>query len=280
MVQSMKVLALVCSAATVAAASDSAACNAADGSTPSSHMNSFDRYTLSYFDGRGLAELPRTLFATVGRFPGAGFEDVRLSSEEFRALKGTGDLAQNLNRMPVLNHNGEVIGESKAIARYLAKKFGLFGTTDIEAAHIDAICEHLADVQVAYRKIIPYKNKLTDDEKFEKLKIWFDTPADAPEVEGRRNRQLQWFLSGIEQLLPGDGYAVGGRPSLADAMLYNMLGEHAPEVEPASAGEPFGDLSGVTRVLDNFPKLKEVVEVFGNSPGMKQYLETRVRSEW
>lgn len=44
-----------------------------------------------YFDGRGFAEVPRTLFATVGRFAGEGFTDVRLNDESFPALRDTGE---------------------------------------------------------------------------------------------------------------------------------------------------------------------------------------------
>merc|ERR1711971_1003894 len=78
-------------------------------------------FELTYFDGRGLAEVSRTLLVTSGRFPGEGFEDVRLSRDEFDSRKGTGDLAKNLNRVPILNHNGHVIGQSAAINRYLAR---------------------------------------------------------------------------------------------------------------------------------------------------------------
>ena len=48
------------------------------------------RAPYSYFDGRGLAEVSRTLFATAGRFSGQGFTDVRLSSEEFATLRDSG----------------------------------------------------------------------------------------------------------------------------------------------------------------------------------------------
>lgn len=243
------------------------------------HLNSFDSFELTYFDGRGLAEIPRTLLATAGRFPGgAGFTDTRLSSDEFSALKGTGDLAKNLNRAPILNHNGHIIGQSATISRYLARHLGLFGANEADAGQIDSICEHFVDVKAAYRKIIPYKSTQTDDEKKAALALWFDTPA-TPVLENRKERQLQWFLDQVERFLPGDGYAVGGRPSLADACIFNKLGEHAPELCTDKAvsctGEPFGDISAMSRTLEKYPKLKAVVDHFKNSPGMKHYLATR-----
>ena len=38
--------------------------------------------------------------------------------------------------MPILNHNGAVIGQSPAICRYLAKQFNMMGLNDLEAAQV------------------------------------------------------------------------------------------------------------------------------------------------
>jgi len=243
------------------------------------HLDTFDKFTLTYFDGRGLAEVLRTIFVTAGRFPGDGFQDVRLSREGFNEAKGKGDLKANLNRMPVLNHNGNVIGQSSAIARYLARQFGMMGTSDFEAAQIDALCEHIVDIKGAYRKLLPYKNEMSDEEKDAATEMWFTTPA-TPEIKGRMERQLQWFLDHVEEGLPGDGYSVGGRPSLADAYLFNMLGEHAKEVTPQAKGEPFGDLAAMQKLLAQYPKLSKVVDKFKKSPGMRHYLDERPAQEW
>ena len=106
--------------------------------------------------GTGLAEVARTLFAVAGRFPGKGFEDVRLNGDQFAAKKKAGELAQNLNRMPILNHNGAVIGQSSAINNHLAQQFGLLGTNSVEAAQIEAMVGHIKDVFGAYRKLGKY----------------------------------------------------------------------------------------------------------------------------
>ena len=97
----------------------------------------------------GLAEVARTLFAVAGRFPGKGFEDVRLNRDQFAAKKKAGELGQNLNRMPILNHNGAVIGQSSAINNHLAQQFGLLGTNSVEAAQIEAMVGHIKDVFAA-----------------------------------------------------------------------------------------------------------------------------------
>ena len=39
------------------------------------------------------------------------------------------------------------IGQSKAIERYIARRYGLLGANEIEAAQIDAITEHIRDAK-------------------------------------------------------------------------------------------------------------------------------------
>ena len=62
--------------------------------------------------------------------------------------QANGELAANLGRCPCLVVDGvHEIGQNKAIERFLARRLGLSGTTDIEAARIDCAVEHLVDAQ-------------------------------------------------------------------------------------------------------------------------------------
>ena len=90
------------------------------------------------------------------------------------------------------------------------------------------------------------------DPSAEQLDTWFNTPP-TPALEKRKERQLRWFLEKIENILPSTGYCVGGRPSLADAHMFNLLGEHAPEL--SNKGEPFTNLASTNTVLESFPKI-------------------------
>merc|ERR1712046_332442 len=107
--------------------------------------------------------------------------------------------------------------------------------------------------------------ELTDEEKEAAKDAWFNTPP-LPVQEGRKERQLQWFLDQVETSLPGDGFSVGGRPSLADVYFFDLLGEHAKEL--GAKGEPFGSLEDTTRTLARYSKLSAVVDTYKSSPGM------------
>ena len=263
----------------IRASGDAAECDASADDDAGSHLRKFDSFTLTYFDGRGLAEVSRTLFATSGRFPwNGGYEDVRLSRESFAKSRGSGDLARNLGRVPVLNHDGFVLGQSAAIARYVARHVNMYGRNITESAEIDAMTEHVADIKTAYRKLFPYGVELSEDVRERNAAIWFDTPA-TPALEGRKERQLRWFLGNVERLLPGDGYAVGGRPSLADAYWYNLLGERAEGLGRKGEGW-FQDHERTKKVLMDFPKIRYVLETFRASPGMRAWLARRGPQEF
>lgn len=55
-------------------------------------------------------------------------------------------------QMPVLEIDGKMYNQSKAIMRFLAKKFGLYGSDDQEAWEIDATADAIDDMRV--RKFI------------------------------------------------------------------------------------------------------------------------------
>ena len=71
---------------------------------------------------------------------------------EFDAAKAAGKLDANLGRLPLLEVDGQVFGQSKTIERFVAKRVGMMGATPIEEAQIDCICEHLRDCKDKYMK--------------------------------------------------------------------------------------------------------------------------------
>jgi glutathione S-transferase len=95
---------------------------------------------LSYFNARGVIEPTRIMLA-IAKVP---YEDFRFpvdfatfSKPEFDAAKASGAFAINMDRVPLLEINGVAISQSKSIDRYIARRYGFAGTTDLEAAQID-----------------------------------------------------------------------------------------------------------------------------------------------
>ena len=53
-----------------------------------------------------------------------------------------------LGVMPVLDYDGEIISQSKTIARFLAKEFGIAGKTNLQQAKADMIVDCVTDIEI------------------------------------------------------------------------------------------------------------------------------------
>ena len=132
---------------------------------------------LTYFNVRGLAETSRILLAIGGE----EYEDFRYPLEvvdmtkhemvkkEFDQDKLEGKLVSSLNKVPFLDVEGVIIPQSKAIERYLARRFNLMGDTDLQSAQIDSICECVSDFKDMYQKV----RAKPEDEKSDAMNEWF-----------------------------------------------------------------------------------------------------------
>ncbi|GMH73710.1 hypothetical protein TrST_g13782 [Triparma strigata] len=240
-------------------------------------------YSLTYFDGRGLAEVARTLFYTTN----TPFTDIRLSNAEFRELKrkNVTDLSANLGRLPLLNHSGFVLGQSASINRYLAHQLSIFGSNPSETALIDSIVEHILDMKAAYKSLLSEYDTESDTEFHKAVEEWHSTPP-SPLLPKKKNRQLRWYLSFLEKIIPPTGYSVGTSPSLSDAYIFNLLFEFSPSVSydtergRMSAGHYFGNYQKTMNVLEEFPNVKKVCITFRDGEGMKRYLDNRGEIDW
>ena len=90
------------------------------------------------------------------------------------------------------------ICQSKTIARYVAAKTGLLGSTPEEGADIDSVCEAVIDI------LNSNSNAKDDAAKASFLSTTIPTA-----------------LANFDRLL-GDGYAVGGKLSQADVYIYHL----------------------------------------------------------
>ena len=151
------------------------------------------------------------------RFP-INVED--FSKPEFDEAKATGAFATNMDRAPTFTIDGVTFGQSKTIDRFIARKYGFMGATDIEGAQIDMLTEHCRDVRQKYADVRAGKK---DD----------DLAAAKTAFVGT---DLATWAAKIEKCVVGtDGFTVGDKLSLADITFYLLVKDHFDDKEGAAA---------------------------------------------
>ena len=102
-----------------------------------------DTVKLTYFNLRGRAEPSRILLA----YAGLKYEDERIPPP-WDPETTWPDIKPNtpFGQLPLLSWNGEVISQSIACARFIAKKVGLAGKTELEQAQADEIVDVIQDL--------------------------------------------------------------------------------------------------------------------------------------
>lgn len=95
-------------------------------------------YKLTYFDTRGLAEPIRLAF----HYGGIPFIDNQVKRAAWDNVKDTFPV----KKVPILELNGQILTQSPAILKYIAKKAGLVPEDELEAARADELCTYVYDV--------------------------------------------------------------------------------------------------------------------------------------
>jgi glutathione S-transferase len=210
-------------------------------------------FKLSYFNGRGLAECSRLIFAHAGQ----DFEDKRYSLErgpkgeyiraEWDSVKGDASKFP-FHKMPTLEVEGVVIPQSKAIERFLAKRFKLLGRNDIDAAIIQSIVEQINDLRAEWR----IRRAKPDAEKKEAIENYFTEylPKELP--------QLELLLENS-----GTGFFKGKKISYADIAMYEWLGTFTENV------------AELDKAIEKFDRIKKLRTNVGEDEGIKAWVAKR-----
>lgn len=172
-------------------------------------------YKLVYFNGKGLAETIRYIFAYLN----IKYEDYRYPIEvidgnyiknEFENDKNNNMFIRSFNKLPYLEVKEEdkmtIISQSKSIERYLAKKYNLFGKNINEETLIDSICETIRDIKDNY-----YKTK--------DIKILEENLLN-----------LAKMLNSTSECM-GNKLCVGENITLADISLYQFISDNINTIE-------------------------------------------------
>ena len=93
---------------------------------------------LVYFDAEARGEVARILLAAGN----IDYEDSRISFAEWPKYKASTPFGQ----IPVLHWDGEELGQSWAINKFIAIKVGWAGETDLEFVQADMVACHTEDL--------------------------------------------------------------------------------------------------------------------------------------
>jgi glutathione S-transferase len=150
--------------------------------------------------------------------------------------------------MPVLTMGDLKLVQSISIARFLAKRFHLVGTNDMEQAQCDVVvdtCKDLLDLYV--NKVF----KLTEDQKEGALKIFLaeDVPKHMENLEK------------LSLLYGTSGHCVGNSLTWADLMVFDIY---------SIIQEKSQNLMNIK--FEHIEKIKKTVE---DHPNISAYLKSR-----
>jgi glutathione S-transferase len=204
---------------------------------------------LHYFDGRGTGETTRLLLKATR----TEFEDMRYTFDQFKELKAAGTFASNLDRLPALEVDGVMIGQSKTCERFVAKHVGMAGTNPLEEGLIDAVCEHKRDLRDAYQPANKMEKGSEERAAAEKKYFEEDMPA---------------FLEKVDKALPEapGPWLVGPSMSLADVAWFQLLVEFFDkEAEQA----------GVQAALAKAPRMKVALDAVLANAEIRAWRESR-----
>lgn len=209
---------------------------------------------LTYFNLKGRAELARLILAQAE----VEYEDCRISREEWESVKPSKSQsvsqsdscnddhshcpATPLGQLPLLEVEGEVLAQSIAIARYLARQHGLAGKTEIAAAQADMVIDSLADLMGPVAAMMREK----EEEKKAEMKRSFSSET------------LPGWLTSLERLLTrrGGKYFAGGELTWADLAVFNVIENMNGRLADFNIQE-YPSLEGLTGMVRNLPNINK-----------------------
>ncbi|XGW08993.1 hypothetical protein V3C99_011365 [Haemonchus contortus] len=202
-------------------------------------------YKLTYFNGRGAAEIIRQVFVLAGQ----DYEDIRLTHEEWPKHKASMPFGQ----LPVLEVDGKQLPQSVAIVRYLARKYGFAGKSAWEEAVVDSIADQFKDF---LNEVRPYFKVFLGMDQGDLKALEKDVFEPA----------RQKFFTIVTKILKENktGYLVGDSLTFADLYVAEMttFTEHYP------------------KLYDGFPEVKAHAEKVRSNPKLKKWIETRPASKF
>lgn len=209
------------------------------------HVTPAGKITFHYFDVYGKGETARIILY----YHGISFVDHRVQQQDWPALQSSG-LAE-FGALPVLEMDGHKMVESRAIARYLCRKFGYYPKALADLYMVESIIDLKEDVidtifPLFFKKDMEAINKVYTE----------DMPYWLKKMEDRLRRN------------GGDGWFVGKTVTLADFEIFILIWDYFMRPEMAGNYEHI--------VNTHAPKIKDFIKRFlMSSPKLKAYIDQR-----
>ncbi|KAG7387318.1 hypothetical protein PHYPSEUDO_014497 [Phytophthora pseudosyringae] len=186
---------------------------------------------LTYFDGKGRAELSRMIF----NYGGVAFTDSRIAHADFAALKPTLPFGQ----VPVLEVDGTVYSQSMAIVRYAAKIAGLYPSDALEALKVDMFSFSMGDLEEPF---VDFMFKTSDEaEKAQKKKTFIEETVPK-------------FLAALEKMVAGK-FILGDKLSYADLQFVDVVDNKLKWAFPDFKVDAFPKLAALLSNVKAEPKV-------------------------
>ncbi|XP_060535714.1 glutathione S-transferase-like isoform X2 [Cylas formicarius] len=190
-------------------------------------------YKLIYFDAPGRAETIRYIFAVAG----VEYEDYRFPKEKWPELKKE----MPFGKVPVLEIDGRQVAQSNAIARYLAKQFGLAGKSDWEALQSDVLVDTLEDLKMSMMGPMREQDPIRKEEQ--KVKVMKEV--------------VPYYLSKFEKIVSENGgFSVGSELTWSDLAFAVSL-DYFEQVYGGDALRPYPALKGLKDKVHALPAIAD-----------------------
>ncbi|XP_067952115.1 hematopoietic prostaglandin D synthase-like [Watersipora subatra] len=199
--------------------------------------------SFTYFNGRGRGEQIRWLFVQAG----AEWEDRRIEQDAWPELKPKAPTGA----LPFIEVAGKAIGQSGAVAMYVARENGLLGSSNLEAAQIHMLWECTQDALNAMFKAMFCK----------------DSDKQAAMFNDYYTQSLPKLIKLMAAHLKGGrDWLIGNKVSMADLVTVCLL-------------ENYTDGPGLA-AIEAEPSVKALIERVKNLPNIKKWIATRPASQF
>jgi len=189
---------------------------------------------LGYWDARGISEGMRNLL----RHAKVDFEDRRHQDRE-TWTKEKPTLGLDFPNLPYLLDGDVKLTQSKAIFRYLGRKYDFYGKTEAEVIRADLAEQQINDYNTEFSKLM----YVTSKDKY-------------PEDKEAFLKALPQRLQLLSDFLGDRKWIVGEKLTYVDFIVYefvDVMSMFAPDV------------------VEKFPKLQAYIERFDDLSGIKEF---------